>query len=157
MSTRDLARKFWPVVLLLVVLGGWAVARYCPPFGKLVCEFESAPGDPHADYVYTSSFHFWKVQKMEIEQTITSERKDVLEPFIEAAETAQKESQNKKNYTINVESNSKMLVSTTTINYKNMSSDELSDITGSNSRKKALFVGSVKKTYQKIGASCKYK
>ena len=158
MSTRDLVKKLWPIVGILIIgIIGW-IAVFHPPYGKLVCEYESAPGDPHAEYTYTTKFKLWKVHEIETKQIITSYKAEILQRFKEEAEAASLEYQDIKDYQINISLKEKKLTSTTIINYNSMTSAEYASLMKSeNVRKKSLYIHSVKKMYQKIGAKCEYK
>ena len=86
MSTRDLARKFGPIAVLVIVLLIVAMFVYFPPSGKMTCKLSSAPGDPHAEYTYTVLFKLWKVKNVETKQVITSSNKELLKRMAQCAE-----------------------------------------------------------------------
>lgn len=157
MSTRDLARIGIPILIVVIIISVVVVAKYFPPNGKLVCEYASAPGDPHADYIYTANFSFWKVKKVETRMVLTSQKKEVLEEYKKNTEEAIQPLKELKHYKNEIILDGKQLTSIVSIDYEHMNESELSAIEGNASKtKKSISIRTLKRIYTEIGANCSY-
>ena len=149
MTTRELRKMLTPVVVGLILIGIVYVAVAHPPFGTLTCKMSSAPGDPHAEYVYKATFSFWKVKQMNITETITSKNQAILELFQELEKKENEQYKSLSYYESNSSLKEKELVLTTSIRYGKESKKE--------SNQGPIKVGKLKKIYQKNGAICSYR
>ncbi len=158
MSTRDLARKGGPVAILAIILLIVAMFIYFPPSGKMVCKFSSAPGDPHADYIYTVNFKLWTVKNVETKQVITSSNKELLENYLKLEKEIIEKYKKLNFFKREVSIKDKELTSITIIDYKKMDYNAFEKVeTKAKIKNKNIRVGTMKKLYQKIGATCSYK
>jgi len=158
MSTRDLVRKVLPAVIVGILLIVVAIFVWIPPTGKLVCSLSSAPGDPQADYTFTIRFNFWKVNKVETKQVITSKNKDLLKAYEKEDQDAIEKYKSLDFFQRKVSIKGEKLTSVTTINYKKVDEDTLMELEGTVKGKNNNYkIGATKKMYEALGATCKYK
>ncbi|MBP5679069.1 MAG: hypothetical protein J6X28_04505 [Bacilli bacterium] len=156
-TTRDLAKVLIPCGIVVILLIIFIVAIYFPPSGKMTCTMKSAPGDPEANYTYVIQFRFWRVNALELTQTITSKNQVLLTLFQKEEETILKENQGKKYYSSTVTLKDKTLTTKTTIRYDKMTAKEVRLDDGSKTTPKKIKIGELKKIYENNGAVCKYR
>ena len=147
MSTRELRIKLTPLVIAMLFFIILCIALYNPPFGKMTCTISSAPGDPHAEYIYKVHFNLWEVNEVESTEMITSKDKKLLQLFKEMEEKEQAKHKNEKYYTMTTSIKNNTLTSITTLQYKLSGKKEF----------KKLSVNKLKKIYVKNGAICTYR
>ncbi len=157
MTTRDLAKILIPIGIAIVVITIIVVAVYFPPTGVLECTLKSAPGDPQAEYTYTATFKTWKVKQLVTEEKIRSENKELLQEFQKREDEMTKEYGLVDYFQRDFSLEDKVLTSKTTINYEKIDYSKILTNQEKKSKKKNLRIGTLKKTYQNLGANCKYK
>lgn len=158
MSTRDLAKILIPTIIGIIIITIIVVAIYFPPKGLLVCNLSSAPGDPHADYIYKVKFSNWKAKQLETQEVITTSNKKLLDSFEEQENKIKTKYKDLDFYKRTVEKESDKIISTTTINYETIDYDAIAKVEGVKEvQKKQIKIGKIKKMYQEIGAKCSYR
>lgn len=155
-TTRELRRQLTPVGIGIVLLGIVYMFLYHPPFGTLTCKMKSAPGDPHAEYVYEAKFSLWKVKQIHSTETITSRNQAILELFQELEKKEHEKYKNLKHYSITTSIKEKELVITTTTDYSKGYEKELEKLEGTK-KQKTVKINKLKQIYQKNGAICSYR
>ena len=147
MTTRELRIKLTPLVIAIVFFVILCIAIYNPPFGNMTCSISSAPGDPHAEYIYKVKFNFWRVNQVESTEMITSKNKEILELFQEITEKEQEKHKEETNYNLTTSIKNNTLTAITTLQYNNTKNKEF----------KKLSINKLKKIYLKNGAICNYR
>ena len=125
MSTKDLARKLTPCVIIIVALIVTYVWIYYPPNGKLTCKMSSAPSDITADFTYTIEFKLWNVEKMKAEEVVKAEDEKLLQTFEEELEEEIGKRKELKYYSNEIARENKVLTTTTTLDYTKMENTKL--------------------------------
>ena len=155
MTTRDIVRKYIPlglgIVLLIIVL----ILLLFPPFGKMVCEVNSAPGDMNASYTYVADFSLWKVYNFKMVETVRSADNDNLLTYRESIEKEMSKYKNLDYYDNLIVVENRTLTNIVTIDYKNVDMKKLEQLDKSFS-KKYINIYRLKRIYRKNGAVCKY-
>jgi uncharacterized lipoprotein YehR (DUF1307 family) len=155
MTTRDIVRKYIPlgigIILLIIVL----ILLIFPPFGKMVCEVNSAPGDMSASYTYVADFSMWKVYNYKMVETVRAVDNENLETYRKSIEEEMAKYKNLDYYDNLILVENKTLTNIVTINYKEIDLNKLEEIDKGFSRK-YINIYRLKKIYKKNGAVCKY-
>ena len=155
MTTRDIVRKYIPlgigIILLIIVL----ILLIFPPFGKMVCEVNSAPGDMSASYTYVADFSMWKVYNYKMVETVHAVDNENLETYRKSIEEEMAKYKNLDYYDHLILVENKTLTNIVTINYKEIDLNKLEEIDKGFSRK-YINIYRLKKIYKKSGAVCKY-
>ena len=155
MTTKDLIKKYIPVGVLGVMVIIIVLCTYFPPFGTMICEMKSAPGDIDAQSTYTANFSLWHVDTLKITEIISSKDKEKLEEYKKSLEEDNNKFKKLNHFTNTISIEDETITNTTTIDYDKIDKKELKKIE-KNFSNRMIRIGVLKKIYTKNGATCKY-
>lgn len=145
----------------ILILG---ICIYYLSFGKssglMVCTMNSTSDDVNFSTRYEIKYENRIVTHVSSEEIISSSDESVLDNYKMYLENIYANYKNLDYYDNIIVINDKKLISTTNINYKKIDTDKLIDIDQSNSsiiEGGKIYLKSIKKQYENIGASCKMK
>ncbi|MBQ3307334.1 MAG: DUF1307 domain-containing protein [Bacilli bacterium] len=155
MTTRDIVKKYIPLGIGIIILIILFIYFVFPPFGKMVCEVNSAPGDMNASYTYVADFSLWRVYNFKMVETVRSADNENLLTYRESIEKEMSKYKNLDYYDNLIVVENRTLTNIVTIDYKNIDMDQLQKLDKSFS-KKYINIYRLKRIYRKNGAVCKY-
>ena len=154
MTTMDIYKKFIPLgigVIVFIIVG---IFYFYPPFGKMICESKSAPGDMSATFVYEVDFSFWRVKKLKVIETVEALDEAEIIRYRQTVEEEQAKFKDLKYYETDIVVDKNTLINTITIDYKNVDRNKLHELEKGFSNNLTR-IGKLRKIYINNGATCR--
>ena len=154
-TTKDLVKKIVPLVVIMIVLICIWVLSVFPPFGRMVCEVNSAPGKMSATYTYVADFSMWKVHDFKVVEVVNATDEVDLAFYRQSIEEDLLKYKDLEHFDNKIVVENKTLTNTITIDFKHIDQKLLNEI-DSSFTKKTTKIRYLKEIYEKNGAVCKY-
>ena len=154
-TTREFVKNYVPLIVLGIVLIVVSLILIFPPFGRMVCESSSAPGDMSATYTYIADFSFWKVSNLKMIEVVNGSNETDLVTYRQSLEEELEKYKELEYYDNEIVVENKTLTNTIIIDYKKIDKKKLQELESGFSNK-MIRIHNLKKIYTKNGAVCKY-
>ena len=154
-TTRDFVKNYVPLIVLGIIVIVVSLILLFPPFGRMVCEMNSAPGNMSATYTYVADFSFWKVSNLKMIEVVNALDEVDLIRYRQSIEEDLEKYKGLEYYENEIVVENKTLTNTINIDYKNIDKKRLQELESGFSNK-MIRIRNLKKIYTKNGAVCKY-
>ena len=154
-TTRDIVKNYLPLIVLGIIVIAVSLILIFPPFGRMVCESSSAPGELNATYTYIADFSFWKVSNLKMIEVVNGPTETDLIRYRQSLEEELEKYKELEYYDSEIVVENKILTNTIDIDYKRIDKKKLKELESGFSNK-MIRVRNLKKIYTKNGAVCKY-
>lgn len=155
----DMIASIVVIVLILIAVLVIVKIKMGPLSGELHCSYKNNTNTMISSLKYNLKFKNKNVTKLETEEIIESDDKDLITTYKESIETLSKKYDDLNHYKTSITTEENKLIVKTTIEYNKIDMKKYLQIEGEKTyiKNNKLKVDEIKKIYERNGATCKFK